>query len=129
MKKNLLFVALIVNFVAFSSFKKVGPIDDVIEAIKNSNSILLSNYFDNTIDIALPDKNDSYSKAQAQIVVKDFFNVNTVKDFIANHRGNNNGGYYCIGTLSTNKGNFRVTFYMKQKSGKSVLQEIRIENQ
>ncbi len=129
MKKNLLFVALIVNFVAFSSFKKAGPIDDVIDAIKNSNTILLSNYFDNTIEIALPDKNDSYSKAQAQIVVRDFFNVNTVKSFVANHKGNNNGDYYCIGTLLTSKGNFRVTIYMKQKSGKSVLQEIRIENQ
>jgi hypothetical protein len=129
MKKNLLFVALFVNFIAFSSFKMLSPIDDIIDAIKTSNSIILSNYFDNTIEIALPDKNDSYSKAQAQIVVKDFFTVNTVKSFIANHRGNNNGDLYCIGTLVTNKGSFRVTLYMKQKSGKSVLQEIRIENQ
>jgi hypothetical protein len=127
--KNLLLVS-IVFLGLFSSFKKnpTSPLDEVIAAIKASNTNTLSNYLDNTIEIALPDKNDNYNKAQAEIVLKDFFTGANIKNFIVDHKGNNSGSEYCIGTLVTQKVNYRLTIYMKNKAGKAVLQEIRIEN-
>jgi Domain of unknown function (DUF4783) len=127
MKKNLLF-AFIAAFIFLQSFTQSSPLDEIIGAIQKSNTEVLSTYFDNTIEIALPDKNDSYNKTQAEIVIKDFFATNVVKNFNADHKGNNNGSEYCIGTLVTQKGSFRLTVFMKQKSGKSLLQEIRIEH-
>lgn len=112
-----------------SSFRTFSsPLEEVINAIKSANTNNLSYYLDNSIEIALPDKNDNYNKAQAQIVLKDFFNANVVKNFNIDHKGNNNGSEYCIGTLVTQKASYRITIFMKTKLGKSLLQEIRIEN-
>jgi Domain of unknown function (DUF4783) len=128
MKKNLLFAFIAVSFFCLQSFTKYSPLDEIIGAIQKSNTEILSHYFDNTVEIALPDRNDSYNKTQAEVVIKDFFATNVVKNFSADHKGNNNGSEYCIGTLVTQKGSFRLTVFMKQKSGKSLLQEIRIEH-
>ena len=80
------------------------------------------------IEIALPEKSNSYSKDQAELVLKDFFSTNTVKSFEVLHKGENGGSLYCIGTLVTKSGSFRTTIFMKQKGEKLLLQELRFEN-
>jgi hypothetical protein len=129
MKKISTYLLFLVVFFGLQSFQKADPMNDVIEAIKKSNTSLLAAYFDNTVEIALPDKSDSYNKTQAEIVLKDFFTSNLIKSFIVEHTGNNNGSRFCIGHLYTSKANFRITLFMKLKNGASVLQEIRIENE
>lgn len=101
--------------------------DEVVNAIKNGNASQLSKYFDNTIEITLTDKSNTYSKSQAELVLKDFFNNNTVKGFEILHKGDNAGAQFIIGTLLTNNGEYRTTIYMKQKGGKPLLQELRFE--
>jgi Domain of unknown function (DUF4783) len=130
MTKKLLLFPIVLCFILLQSFnKKISPIDDVIQAINKSNISLLSSYFDNTVEIALPDKNDTYSKSQAEYILKDFFANNNIKSFTTTHKGNNNGSEYCIGVLHTQKGSYRLTFFVKQKEGKILILEIRIENQ
>src|SRR5687767_6593868 len=109
-----------------SSFT-VLSVKDVVNALKSGNAALVSKYFDNTIDITLSDKSNSYSKSQAELVLKDFFNNNEVKNFNVIHTGDNAGSQYCIGTLQTKNGAFRTTIYMKQKGDKQVLQELKFE--
>ena len=77
----------------------------------------------------MPDKSNSYSKSQAELVLKDFFNNNPVKSFEVLHKGENAGSQYCIGTLVTKGGSFRTTIFMNQKGDKQLLQEIRFESQ
>src|SRR5205823_1385917 len=86
-----------------SSFISIS-IDEVISAMKTGNANQLSKYFDNTVEITLPDKSNSYSKSQAELVLKDFFNTSMVKDFEVLHKGDNAGSQYCIGTLQTRNG-------------------------
>ena len=88
----------------------------------------LSKYFDENIELTLPDKSDSYSKAQAQLIVKDFFTNNGVKGFDLKHKGDSPGGHFCIGTLQTNTGNFRTNVFMKSKGGREVVKEIRFQS-
>ena len=89
--------------------------------------ILAFGFFDNMVLISLPDKSDSYTKGQGESVIRDFFAKNWVKDFNIIHRGDNNGSQFFIGNLQTKNGNYRTTFFLKQKSDKQVLQEIRFE--
>lgn len=110
-----------------SSFSTQTNIDGVIMALRSGNSAELSKYFDDNVDITLPDKSDSYSKAQAQLIVKDFFGNNGVKGFELRHKGDSPGGHYCSGTLQTSAGNFRTNVFMKNKNGKEVLKEIRFQ--
>ena len=112
-----------------SSFTFFSSIEEVITAIKAGNAAEIARYFDNTVEINLPDKSNSYSKSQAELVLKDFFSTNTVKSFTVNHKGENAGSQFCIGTLVTKNGIFRSTVYMKLKGDKQILQTITFEKQ
>ena len=115
--------------ILLSSFTFFSSIEEVITAIKAGNASEVARYFDNTVEINLPDKSNSYSKSQAELVLKDFFSTNTVKNFTVNHKGENAGSQFCIGTLVTKNGIFRSTVYMKLKGDKQILQTITFEKQ
>ena len=125
-----LFTSLLLGTVLLlSSFDTQSAIDGVINALRSGNAGQLSGYFDDNVELTLPDKSDSYSKAQAQLIVKDFFSNNGIKGFEVKHKGDNpSGGHWCIGTLQTNSGNFRTHVFMKAKSGKEVVKEIRFQS-
>ena len=88
----------------------------------------MARYFDASVELSMPDKSNSYSKSQAELVLKDFFATNAVKGFEVIHKGENAGSQYCIGTLVTKTGSYRTTIFMKQKGDGQVLQELRFEN-
>jgi len=119
---------VLLSFFLLASFKPAISIDEVVNAIKAGNATAVAGYFDNTVEITLPDKGNSYSKSQAEIVLKDFFANNPVKGFTVIHKGQNAGYQYCIGTLITKNGSFRTTIQMKQKKDNTqVVQELRFE--
>jgi len=124
--KHFLVLAMLTCF--FSSFIAKTGIDEVIATMRSGIAALAAKYFDNTVDIGMPDKTNSYSKSQAELVLKDFFTNNPVKNFEIIHKGENAGSQFCIGTLSTKNGSFRTTIFMKQKGEGQVLQELRFEN-
>lgn len=124
-----LFLTLLLGFtLVLSSFTTQNGIDQVIGALRSGNSTQLSVFFDENVELTLPDKSDSYSKAQAQLIVKDFFGNNRVKGFELKHKGDSPSGPFCIGTLQTNAGNFRTNVFMKIKNGKEVVKEIRFQS-
>jgi hypothetical protein len=124
MKKALLLLP--VFLIAIFSFAQ-GGIDDVISAIKSGNASGVTKYFDSYVDISMPDKSSNYSKSQGEVILKDFFTNNGIKNFDVKFKGNNDNGDYCIGTLQTRNGSYRATVYMRVKGGKQVIQDIRIQ--
>ncbi|MEQ1676702.1 MAG: DUF4783 domain-containing protein [Chitinophagaceae bacterium] len=125
--KHLFTTLLLGTVFLVSSFTTQSTIDNVIGALRSGNSSELAKYFDDNIELTLPDKSDSYSKAQAQLIVKDFFDNNGVKGFELKHKGDAPTGHFCIGTLQTNAGNFRTNVFMKVKNGREVVKEIRFQ--
>ena len=119
---------LVSSLLVLSSFAQSSNIDGVISALRSGNASGLAKYFDDNVELSLPVKSDSYSKAQAQVILKDFFANNGVKNFELKHKGDSPGGTYCIGTLQTKSGNFRAHVFMKTKGGKEVLKEIRFQS-
>jgi hypothetical protein len=122
--KKLLTYGVVVLLISLSSFISV---DEVISAIKSGSASKLSKYFDNTIEITFTDKSNTYSKSQAELVLKDFFNNNVVTGFEVVYKGDNTGAQFLTGTLDTKNGEYRTTIYMKQKGDKELLQELRFE--
>jgi hypothetical protein len=126
--KALFTYALVAFVFIFSSFTlQNSNIDEVIRALRSGNSTELSKYFDDNVELTLPDKSDNYSKAQAQLIIQDFFSNNGVKGFDLKHKGDSPGGHFCIGTLQTNAGNFRTNVFMKVKNGKEMVKEVRFQ--
>ena len=119
---------MITCLVTFSSFVQSSNIDGVISALRSGNATELAKYFDDNVELTLPVKSDSYSKAQAILILKDFFDNNGVKNFEVKHKGDQSGGQFCIGTLQTKAGNFRTTVFMKNKNNRELVKEIRFQS-
>ncbi|MGN6248300.1 MAG: DUF4783 domain-containing protein [Ginsengibacter sp.] len=122
--KKILLAAVIIT--SFSSFTYIS-FTEVINAIKSGKASEVAKYFDNTVELTLPEKSSSFSKSQAQMVLGDFFNQNPVKNFQVIHQSEKAGSEYCIGNLITSNGAFRTTIYMKQVNSKQLIQELRFE--
>jgi hypothetical protein len=119
---------LVASAIVLSSFgQNNSSIDEVIGALRSGNANELSRYFDDNVEVTLPVKSDSYSKAQAQLILKDFFANNDVRGFELKHKGDSPGGHYCIGTLQTKSGNFRAHIFMKSKGDKELVKELRFQ--
>jgi hypothetical protein len=103
--------------------------DEIAFAIRSGDAKQLSTYFGATIDLTIIDREDVYSKAQAEQVIKDFFSKNAPKTFSIIHKGSSpEGTQYAIGSLITSNGKaYRTSFYIKNSGGRSILQELRIE--
>ena len=110
------------------SFTIQGGIDDVIGALKAGNVSELSKFIEDNVEITLPDKSDNYSKAQAGLVLKDFFSNSGVKSFDLKHKGDGPSGQFCVGTLVTKNGNYRTNIFMKVKGSKQIMKEIRFQS-
>ena len=105
-------------------------LDDITGAIRVGNAGELSQYLDSRVDISLPDKSDTYSKIQAEMIIRDFFSTHGVENFLIKHRGTNGGGSeFCVGVLQTRNGDYRTTLFVKQKGDRQLLQELRFQAQ
>lgn len=123
-------LAVLMILFALVSFRPLYTIDDITYAIRAGNVGELSRYLDSRVDISLPDRSDTYSKIQAEIIIRDFFFTNGVQNFTIKHKGNNGGGSeFCVGVLQTRNGDYRTTLFVKQKGDKQLLQEIRFQLQ
>jgi hypothetical protein len=126
--RKIIFLSTVVIAFLLSAFKPIVGLDDVIDALKAGNAQELSKHIDDNVEISLPDKTDNYSRAQAVMVLKDFFNNNGVTGFDVQFEGENGGGQYCIGNLKTKSGVYRTTVFMKTKEGKQLIKEIRFKS-
>ena len=102
---------------------------NIADAIKKGNAKELAVYFDSNIELTLLDKDGTYSKSQAEIIIKDFFAKNPPSDFSINHNGSSKDlSQFFIGSYKTaNKQNFRIYYLVKSVSGKMLVQQLQIQ--
>lgn len=113
-------------FIAFAV--NAQALEDVTNGIRSGNEAAVAKYFDNTVAITISNNQSIYSKAQAEIVLKDFFNKNQVKDFTVKQGGpSGDNAKYAVGTLTTSNGIYQIYLVMKLKNNDYVLREIRFE--
>ncbi len=105
--------------------------DDVASAVKTGNASNVSKFFSANIDLKILNKEDVYSKAQAELILKDFFAKNPVKSFAVIHKGTSkNGDQFAIGTYETTAGKkFRSYFLFKKEGAGLTIQQLRFETQ
>ncbi len=93
-------------------------VNNIKTAIKAGSSKELVRYMADNIDINLNAHKTSYSRAQAEFVMKDFFKKYVVSDFQFVHQGESKDGHkYAIGTYTFEGGTFRVYLLMKSVKG------------
>lgn len=131
MKTKISFIVLsILLFVGFGSSVKAQNLDQVASYIRVGSASELSKFFQSNVEISLKESGNSYSKAQAEQVLINFFNKNTPKGFTIVHQGTSpEGSRYIIGNLVTTGGNYRVYVYAKPSGNTIVIREMRFESQ
>ena len=65
--------------------------DAVINAISTGNSAVLAGYFNPSLTLAILEKEDIYTRQQAELIMKDFFARNTPVSFTVLHKGGKEG--------------------------------------
>lgn len=124
---NSYFFTLIISLAASIMTSGVLP-KSISDAFAKGDANVIASYFAGEVDLNLAGKEDVYSKAQAELVLKKFFQSHPPKAYATSHNGKSKSDtYYAIGTLSTTKGKFRTYLLYKQGSSKIVINELRIE--
>lgn len=111
------------------AFTVISPIDEVVQAFKSANISQVSKFFDQTVEISMPDQSNSYSRAQAETVLRDFYSLHGIRGFSLLHKGETAGSEYFIGQYQSKTGAYRVTVFLNSKDRKLLIQQIRFERE
>ena len=85
MQKLILIITTLL-ITSFNSMAQNNGIDVISVAIKSGNAKEISKHFDSSISLKILNKEDVYSKAQAEIIIKDFIMKNPIKNYISTER-------------------------------------------
>lgn len=120
---------LLVLPLVFSGLYAQGSVkDQVVSAIGSGNAAALGRHLVANVDMTLPSASDYYSKAQAEQILRKFFDEHPPNGLTIVHEGTNRmGDSYYIGNLPTQKGDFRVTFFLKKAGAGFQVKQLRIE--
>ncbi len=123
-----LLFAFVLTFIGAQAQEVVR--DQVMLAMKTGNSRDLATHFIPNIDLTVKDNADVYSKAQAEQILRKFFNDHPPVDMVIEHSGVSKfGDKYFIGILRTRNGYFRVTFFLKKMENEVMqVKQLRIES-
>lgn len=103
--------------------------EPIAAAIKNGNATELTKYFNTNVDLSILDKQDIYSKTQAESLLKDFFSKNVPSNFRVIHQGGKDDAQYYVGRLTTSTGNYRISILMKGQGKAALIHQFRIEKE
>lgn len=127
MKKLLVLFGLSLALFAFTPRQDA---DDIVKALQSADADNIAAYFDNMIDMKLPDNVNeikNINKNQAGIKLKSFFNENEVKGFDLTSKREMGGLMAITGKLNgSNKSGYNITLMLKEKSGRYNIITVRV---
>ena len=110
---------------SLSIFEQNDIISNVRDAIKTGSSREISKLLDENVDMTLDGKMKSYSKAQAEFILRDFFRDNPPSSFTIVHQGASKSGLpYAIGEYVSNSNTYTVWVRVKKIKEIFVVHEI-----
>ena len=104
--KKLLFVIMLL----FSSIIYSQTLD---EAFSSGNVDVILKSCDKELELSFDNNDSTYSIKQAKNRLKRFYKKNNIKSFYVLHKGGSETKY-TIGNLITEKGNYRLHYFMKE---------------
>lgn len=125
MKNLFLIVISFILFTAARASERFPAIDEIVKAVRSGQAANLSKYVQSNIEVTIPGRSDRYSRAQALIILQDFFRTSGVKNFDVKQKSVSGNNEYCIGTLQTRSGAYRTMIYVSSKKGKQWIKELR----
>jgi len=130
---SFLMVFMLTGIVPFSiSFMQSSNItQEVSAAIRSGNARDVAKHFGANVDLKLPGSEGTFSRNQAELILRNFFSRNAPQTFTVSHQGSSrDGSVYVIGVYaSANGGSYRTYFLVKRISDQMVLHQLQFEMQ
>ncbi len=123
-KCSILALLLFASGVAFAQVP-----DELVLSLKTGNAKVFSSYMHTNVELYMNEKEEVYSKTQAEQILYNFFKENEPTGFNVIHQSGQGESKYAIGTLNTKGGSYRVSFLVKELNKKPTVFQIRIEKQ
>jgi hypothetical protein len=133
MSINKSLVVLVLAFLTFSwvsGQNKQDIIEQVRETIKAGSAKELAKFLNQTVDVMIDEQLQTYSKAQAEFVLRDFFKAHPAAEFSIIHQGSSKGGQpFAIGLYKSGAETYRVFMKIKAADKQQLVHEIRFSKE
>ena len=121
----LLVIIAALTLQVFAAMAQNDVIGMIRETIKAGSAKELSRYLNQTVDVTIEGKVESYSKPQAEFVFRDFFKQHPPSEFGIIHQGSSKGGQpFAIGQYKSGNDVYRVFMKIKSINNQQLLHEI-----
>ena len=110
------------------SFKTTDNVPAIVNALKTGNAEEVSKYFDNFIDLKLPEKDEikNVGKTQASLTLQSFFKESGIKGFELTSQREMGSLMYLAGKLQNAGKGFNITILLKNKDSDRQITTVRI---
>ncbi len=116
------FVFVLISQLMWAQADIFAPMKD---ALKAGSAKELVKHVNQSVDINLEGEVNTYSKAQSEFVLRDFFKKYPASDFTIEHTGSSKSGLqYAIGNYKSNNEQFNVLIRVKQAGNVYLIHEI-----
>ena len=124
-------ISIIACFFTFSTTEihQKDICDTLSSHFKSSNSREISSYFAPMIELDILAEEGEYSKAQAELILRDFLSKNSPESVKVIHRLSSSPNYrFGVLSIQTEDNNFRISITMAKDGTRFLVRTIRIEN-
>ncbi len=97
------------------------------QAIRRGEAAQLAIYFQDPVEIVIERKARMHARAQAQYVLRDFFQQNPPKSFTFLHKGRSENVSYAIGAYITANSRWDVSVFGRMERGRYQIEQLRFE--
>lgn len=121
---------IFVIYTLFFSPPQDGTLKDISTALKAGSAKELITFCNAPVEIKINGQSANYSKAKAEVILKDFFTKNPPKNFSYIHQGAAPEGLkYTIGRYTTSKGDYRVVMVIKKIGDKYLIDTLNFSEE
>lgn len=131
-KKRILLSVVSVFLLCLGNVKSQEIIVDsvvgrIAGAIQQGSADSLSLYFNQRIELSLPEFSAISSRNQAKMMIDKFFDTNKPESFYIVSQSESTGGFFIVGTMQSEKQAFRISFLTRQSHSQQIIYQFSIE--
>jgi len=131
MKMTRVYVAGVLCCLSLLGYAQTEVFAPIKEALKTGSAKELVKHFNASVDIDLDGDERTYSKAQAELVMRDFFKKHAVSDFNIVHNGSSkdHGLKFAIGRYESAGESYNVLIRVKEVDNVHLIHEIKFRKE
>jgi hypothetical protein len=125
-------VILLILFTILAVWVKVeaqdDPFDPIIKAMQGSDARSLAAAFSVTVELLLPDNENTYSASQGEMIMKDFFKKYPPDSFTVIQKGTTDPlSRFAIGNYNSSGRQYQVYINLRKEKDRFLVQKIKFE--